>query len=81
MILLYFFLGGIYTVLLLAIGMLIGYLMGTKKITKKIEAIKTKLIKEKPTSGEPLKAITPIEKEKEKQQSFTSRMAHLLSDK
>jgi hypothetical protein len=69
-----FIIGGFYTLIILAIGVVLGYLFGAKKIEEKIQSI-TK--SKSPTNSGPIKSITPQEKRLESQQGIIERINEL----
>ena len=76
MIILYFITGSIFTILLLGIGIVAGYLLGTKQLDQKIEEVKRRIeIKNTPRgqSG-PIKSITPQEIALEREKSFIQKL-------
>ncbi len=76
MIILYFITGSIFTILLLSVGIVAGYLLGTKQLDQKIEEVKRKIeIKNTPRerSG-PVKSITAQEIALEREKSFVDKL-------
>jgi len=58
----YLLVGSLLTLINLLIGGVVGYLVGSKKLEKKMEQIKSKF-KPPPTESGPVKPYTPEEKE------------------
>ncbi len=82
MIVLYFILGGIYTIILILSGMYIGYTLKQEKI--QLPNIKDHfrgvLKMDKLTDAGPVKPITKVEREAEINKGFTDRVKELTSD-
>lgn len=76
MTILYFILGGVWTIIMLAIGGVVGYFLGTKELEKSIKRLKIKRI---PTQSGPVKQITPNEKRAEKVKDEADRIRELTT--
>jgi hypothetical protein len=77
MVILYFVLGSIFTLALLALGGYLGYLLGKKELEGTIQKISTQTkIRQAPKelSG-PVKTITPKEQALEREKSFVDKLA------
>ena len=81
MIIVYFVLGGIHTIFLLAVGIYIGYSIRIDKLEKPafINKLTNKLINKSAEAG-PVKPITKVEREAEAQKGFTDRVKELTTD-
>jgi len=71
--------GGIFTLAILIIGNVIGYIVGSKKLEEKVEDIKRRFIVPPKVSGA-VKAIKPEEIKEEQQKDFISKMRGIIDD-
>jgi len=72
-----FITGGIFTLIILSVGSIIGYMAGSNKLEEKVEQVKSKLKKTPPDSGG-VKAITPEEIKKEQEKGFIGKMKSII---
>jgi UPF0716 family protein affecting phage T7 exclusion len=73
------FLGSLLTVVLLAAGIVIGYFIGSKRLTEVAEQIETKVrTSVAKDEGGPIKAITQKEIVAEKDKPVADRMQELI---
>ena len=77
MIILYFILGGVWTIIMIALGAVLGYFLGNKELDKSIEKFRQQ--HKKPTESGPVKQITPIEKQADKVKGEADRIKELTS--
>lgn len=73
-----FIIGGLYTLIVLSVGAILGHLMTSKKIDDKVREVKNRLTPPPPTSGS-IKAITPEEIRNESKKGFIRKMEDLIS--
>ncbi len=79
MVIIYFISGGIYTIILLLVGIYLGYTIKQEKI--QISKIVDKVTnRQKSDDAGPVKPITKIEREAEVNKGFTDRVKKLTSD-
>jgi uncharacterized protein YneF (UPF0154 family) len=76
MTILYFILGGVWTIVMLAVGGIVGYFLGTKELEKSLERIRQH---KKPIESGPVKQITPLEKQADKVKGESDRIKELMS--
>lgn len=79
MILLYFLLGGIYTVAMIAVGIYIGYAF-KPTVTTIAGAVKAIVRSPSQNDAGPVKPITRAEREEESKKGFTDRLKDLTTD-
>lgn len=77
MTILYFILGGVWTIVMLAVGAVVGYFLGSKELDKSIE--KLRLSRRKVPQSGPVKQITPAEKRADMVKGETDRIKELIS--
>ena len=81
MIILYFVLGGLYTILMITVGFFVGYYYKNSELPySKIVSKITKRFESKKDEAGPVKSITKVEREAEAQKGFTDRVKELTTD-
>ena len=80
MIILYFLLGGIYSLMILSAGFLFGYYYKNGKLPENISKFKDHFADVGNMDAGPVKPITKQEREAEDKKGFTDRVKELTSD-
>ena len=76
MVIIYFISGSVFTIVLLIVGLVVGYWIGSKQLEKKVQEISRRVeVRRTPKdkSG-PIKAITPKEVALEREKSFVEKL-------
>ncbi len=79
MIVLYFILGGIYTIAMVVIGFLAGYYY-KQSLPSVVTKIASSFRQSNKDDAGPVKPITKVEREAEAQKGFTDRVKELTTD-